>query len=284
VRATRVARIAGRSSSENGGTTFNHAAASRTHAEAVDQRSEHPATTSDTERQAHRLRNSILSAAALLAVLLLVVLALAGIGLTVGLGGSRGGAVDGLPPTAVALATLLFILLLSRLTSHAAIEQRHGSLSRSLRRTAAWVGDTQAILRKPDWRQLGSVSYVVLDIAALWACLRAVGITAPVLALVVGYQLGYLANILPVPGGVGVLDGGLVGALLLYGLPAGQTAAAVLLYHAIALLVPTPGGAVAFARLRRAITTRQKPRVLPAGPALVLRSSAPVETLSVSPT
>jgi hypothetical protein len=30
-----------------------------------------------------------------------------------------------------------------------------------------------------------------------------------------GYSIGYLANVLSIPGGVGVLDGGLAGALLL---------------------------------------------------------------------
>ena len=65
-----------------------------------------------------------------------------------------------------------------------------------------------------------------------------------------GYQLGYLANVLPVPGGIGVLDGGLLAALLLYGVPAVPAAAAVLLYHAIALWLPTLGGTIAFARLR----------------------------------
>ena len=59
--------------------------------------------------------------------------------------------------------------------------------------------------------------------AVLWACLRAVGISAPLLALMIGYQLGYLANLVPIPGGVGILDGGLLAALVLYGLPAAPT-------------------------------------------------------------
>jgi hypothetical protein len=50
-----------------------------------------------------------------------------------------------------------------------------------------------------------------------------------------------------------VLEGGLLGALLLYGLPAVPTAAAVVLYHAIALWVPTIGGTFGFVRLRRTV-------------------------------
>ena len=45
-------------------------------------------------------------------------------------------------------------------------------------------------------------------------------------ALMLGYSIGYLANALPVPGGIGVLDAGLVGALLLYGATPADAAAA----------------------------------------------------------
>jgi hypothetical protein len=71
------------------------------------------------------------------------------------------------------------------------------------------------------------------------------------MAVVVGYQIGYLANLLPVPGGIGVLDGGLLGALVLYKLPLAPTAAAVVLYHTIALWLPTLGGTLGFILLRR---------------------------------
>ena len=104
-----------------------------------------------------------------------------------------------------------------------------------------------------DWRVLGSIGYLVFDIAVLWACLRAVGASVPLLALVVGYQVGYLANLVPIPGAIGVLEGGLLGALVLYGLPAAPAAAAVVMYHAIALWVPTLGGTVSFARLRKTV-------------------------------
>lgn len=68
-----------------------------------------------------------------------------------------------------------------------------------------------------------------------------------------GYQIGYLANLVPIPGGVGILKGGMLGALLLYKLPAGPTAAAVVIYHAIALWVPALGGTIGFTRLRRTV-------------------------------
>lgn len=130
---------------------------------------------------------------------------------------------------------------------------RARALGPVLSRTAGWVADTEGIAFTPNWRLLGAIGYLVLDIGALWACLLAVGVSPPLMAIVVGYQVGYLANLLPVPGGIGVLDGGLLGALVLYGLPPAQTAAAVVLYHAIALWVPALGGTFGFVRLRSVV-------------------------------
>jgi hypothetical protein len=67
------------------------------------------------------------------------------------------------------------------------------------------------------------------------------------------YLIGYLGNVLPIPGGVGVLDGGLLGALILYGAHPAVAAAGVLVYHAVALWLPTLLGTAAFLRIRRTI-------------------------------
>lgn len=182
------------------------------------------------------------------------VLAIAGLGVAIGLGTPAKPIAYGLVPAAVGVIGLGFFLLLPVVVHDPAPGARDGRIRLMLRRIVAWVRDTEAIALEPDWRLLGTVGYLLFDIAVLWACLRAVGITPPLFALVVGYQVGYLANLLPIPGGVGVLEGGLLGALLLYGLPAAPTAAAVVLYHAIALWVPALGGTIAFARLRRAVT------------------------------
>jgi uncharacterized membrane protein YbhN (UPF0104 family) len=182
-----------------------------------------------------------------------IVLALAGIGVWLGVGTGRSGPLYGLVPAGAAIAAVGGFVLLPHL--------RGGSPTgriRLLARAGSWVRDTEATALKRDWRLLGAVGYLLFDIAVLWACLRAVGVAAPLLALVVGYQIGYLANLIPIPGGVGVLEGGLLGALLLYGLPPAQTAAAVILYHAIALWIPTLGGALGFARLRAAVASPRR--------------------------
>jgi uncharacterized membrane protein YbhN (UPF0104 family) len=90
--------------------------------------------------------------------------------------------------------------------------------------------------------------------AVLWVAFSAVGTSPPLPALVLGYSIGYLANTLPIPGGIGVLDAGLSGALLLYGAAPDHVFAAVLVYHAIAFWIPSVGGLIAYARLRPRLT------------------------------
>ena len=83
----------------------------------------------------------------------------------------------------------------------------------------AWIGhigvgvhDAWRTLLAPRWRLAGALGYLWFDIAALWAVFAATGHVPPVAALVLGYLIGQLANALPVPGGIGVLDAGLAGA------------------------------------------------------------------------
>jgi uncharacterized membrane protein YbhN (UPF0104 family) len=184
-----------------------------------------------------------------------IVLIIAGLGVWVGIGSARTGFVHGLVPALGAGAAMAFFVLLpviARRVPGRRAKAVIGALS-------AWVKSAEATAFTPDWRVLGAVGYLLFDIAVLWACLKAVGDTPPLLALVAGYQIGYLANLVPIPGGLGVLEGGLLGALLLYGLPAAPTAAAVILYHAIALWVPTVGGTYAFTRLRQSVAQRRAP-------------------------
>ncbi len=194
------------------------------------------------------------------------VLGLGGVGLLAGLGHTHASFIYGLIPAVVAFAGIAFFLVLPRLTGESRLigesgrRREQSRVGGALARAATWVRDTEEVAFTLNWRLLGTVGYLVFDIAVLWACLRALGVNAPIVALVLGYQIGYLANLVPIPGGLGVLEGGLLGALLLYGLPAAPTAAAVVLYHAIALWVPTLGGTVGFARLRGALAA-QRPRV-----------------------
>jgi uncharacterized membrane protein YbhN (UPF0104 family) len=132
-------------------------------------------------------------------------------------------------------------------------------LSRSpQRRWPSWLVDLAAgidrargSVRRPSWRLLGAVGYLGFDIAALGATFAAAGRPIAPAPLVLGYLIGYLANLIPVPGGFGVLEGGLAGCLIAYGAPPTQAAAAVVVYHAIAFWIPSLGGLAGFALLRR---------------------------------
>jgi uncharacterized membrane protein YbhN (UPF0104 family) len=130
---------------------------------------------------------------------------------------------------------------------------------RWLVKTGQVVRDSIAELRAPTWRLAGAVAYLWCGIAVLWVCFRALGHAPPVSVVTLGFLIGYLGNLIPVPGGVGVLDGGIAGALILYGVSPATAAAAALAYHAIVLWIPTLLGTIAFLRLRR---TLDEPLVL----------------------
>jgi hypothetical protein len=108
------------------------------------------------------------------------------------------------------------------------------------------IREAERELLRPHWQLLGAVGYLGFDIAVLGLACAAVGHPLGVPPLVLAYIIGYAANALPVPGGIGVLEGGLVGALVLYGAPVMPATAAVLLYHTIAFWIPSMGGAMAY--------------------------------------
>ena len=141
-----------------------------------------------------------------------------------------------------------------------------------LAQLAAGIGRARHSLRRPSWRLLGAFGYLGFDIAALGATFAAAGHPLPAAPLVLGYLIGYLGNLIPVPGGFGVLEGGLAGALIAYGAPATQATAAVIIYHAIAFWIPTLGGLIGYALLRRrfnrsdAATCGQRSNLQPPGP------------------
>jgi uncharacterized membrane protein YbhN (UPF0104 family) len=120
-------------------------------------------------------------------------------------------------------------------------------------------------LVRPHWRLLGAFGYLGFDIAVLGLTCAGVGYPVPAPALVLAYVIGYAANALPVPAGIGVLEGGLVGALVLYGVPAMPATAAVLLYHTIAFWIPSLGGAIAYALTEIERRTDARPARAPGG-------------------
>lgn len=122
----------------------------------------------------------------------------------------------------------------------------HTRVPASARAVAASLRGAWDALLNPHWRMLGAAAFLCLDMGALWAACRATGHPLGVLALAVAYFIGYLATMIPMPAGLGVLDSGLAGALVLYGFSPAASVGAVLVYHAIAVWVPGLGGLVAW--------------------------------------
>ena len=91
------------------------------------------------------------------------------------------------------------------------------------------------------------------DIAVLWACFEAFGDAPLVRVIIVAYFVGMLANTLPLPGGVGGVDGGMVGALIAFGVEPELALIAVLGYRGFAFWLPIVPGAVAYLGLRRTV-------------------------------
>jgi uncharacterized membrane protein YbhN (UPF0104 family) len=124
------------------------------------------------------------------------------------------------------------------------------------------VREAGRVLRRRDWRVIaGSIGYWAFDNAVLWACLHAFGESPPVTLVLMGYLIGQLGGLLPIPGGIGGIDGGLIGALVVYGLPAAAAAAAVLAYRVILFWLPLVLGGAAFRSLLRGLEDPDRPDI-----------------------
>jgi len=105
----------------------------------------------------------------------------------------------------------------------------------------------------------GSFFYMAFDIAALGFAFAAVGHAPSLGTLVLGYLIGQLGNLIPLPGGIGGTEGALVGVFALYGVNVSDAAAAVLVYRLFQLAIPALLGAPAFVILRRRLIREDKP-------------------------
>jgi uncharacterized protein (TIRG00374 family) len=147
------------------------------------------------------------------------------------------------------------------------LEPRLGGLTRRNRRLAGWVrrlATAPALLsggvhfawqklRRPDLAMVGTVSWWGFNIAVLYAAFRAFGNAPPVAVLIQAYFVGMLANLLPLPGGIGGVDGGMIGALVAFGVSGSLALIAVLVYRLFAFWLPTIPGAIAYFQLRRTV-------------------------------
>jgi uncharacterized protein (TIRG00374 family) len=163
-------------------------------------------------------------------------------------------------PATMAVATLVGLPLAARALA------RHGAqrAAGKLRTVAVSIheGTTEAgrLLRSGDpLLYAGAVGYWLFDNLVLLAAFHAFGVSPEVIVVLMAYLVGQLGGALPIPGGLGGIDGGLLGALIVYGIDPAQAAAAVLLYRVVLFWVPLVLGVPAFASLRRGLDRAERP-------------------------
>ncbi len=109
------------------------------------------------------------------------------------------------------------------------------------------------LVRTKDPKLLGAIGWWGFDIAVLWACFHAFGHPPPQAVIVMCYFIGMLGNTLPLPGGIGGVDGGMIGAFTAFGVNAELAVVSVLAYRAFAFWLPTIPGAIAYLQLRKTV-------------------------------
>jgi uncharacterized membrane protein YbhN (UPF0104 family) len=169
-------------------------------------------------------------------------------------------------PAAAATLVIAVVLFLPRIGPGPAPGPDASRLRRLLAsaRQALLGGIAEAVqlLRERDRQVLaGSIGYWAFDNAVLWATFHAVGYSPAISIVLMGYLIGQLGGLLPIPGGLGGIDGGLLGTLVVYGTPVAATVAAVLAYRLILFWLPLVVGAIAFLSLRRGLNDPDRPEL-----------------------
>ena len=175
-------------------------------------------------------------------------------------------------PAAGALLVIAAVLVVPRLGVGAPVSADARRVRKALREVRkALVGGTAEAVQIVRSRNLlviaGSLGYWAFDNAVLWATFQAFDFSPPITVILMGYLIGQLGGLLPLPGGLGGIDGGLIGALIVYGTPAAATTAAVLVYRVILFWLPLLVGAAAFISLRRGLNSPDRPELCVVPPA-----------------
>jgi len=145
--------------------------------------------------------------------------------------------------------------------------RRGGRLARIAQRLAnapaafsAGMREAMCHVRERDPALLGAVAYWGFNIAVLWACFHAFGEPPALGVIIMGYFVGFLGNLLPLPGGIGGVDGGMIGAFAAFGVPISLVVPAVLAYRIFTFWLPTIPGAIAYFQLRRTVARWREER------------------------
>lgn len=118
---------------------------------------------------------------------------------------------------------------------------------------ASGVRTAMELIRSRDVGLLGALAWWGFDVSVLWAMFHAFGSTPQFTVIWMAYFVGMLGNLLPLPGGLGGVEGGMIGAFAAFGVNLELAVLAVLSYRAISFWLPTFPGAVAYFQLRRTV-------------------------------
>jgi uncharacterized membrane protein YbhN (UPF0104 family) len=221
----------------------------------------------------------------LLYVIYAAVVLLDGIGLGTGLLPGGGSFAITIVPAAV--AAILFAVGGAMALLPGDIERRLARWAAGAGRLEHWVARAATVpamaasgvrtaielIRSRDPGLLGAPAWWGFDICVLWACFHAFGGAPPFTVILMSYFVGMVGNLLPLPGGLGGVEGGMIGAFAAFGVNLDEAVLAVLAYRAISFWLPTLPGAVAYFQLRRTVARWRSEQAAP-------KSSAakPIET------
>jgi uncharacterized membrane protein YbhN (UPF0104 family) len=201
----------------------------------------------------------------LLYVIFAASLLLDGIGLGIGLFPGGGSFAITIVPAIV--AAVLFAVAGAMALLPGDLERRLNRWATGSGRAAHWVARAVTVpalassgvrtaidlIRSRDPGLLGAIAWWGFDISVLWAMFHAFGSAPPFTVIWMAYFVGMLGNLLPLPGGLGGVEGGMIGALAAFGVQLDLAVVAVLSYRAISFWLPTLPGVVAYFQLRRTV-------------------------------
>ena len=188
-----------------------------------------------------------------------------GIGLAIGLFPGGGSFAITIVPAIV--AAILFLATGAMALLPGDVERRLWRWASGSGRLARWVASGVTVpalaasgvrtaiglIRAREVGLLGAVAWWGFDISVLWAMFHAFGSPPPFTVIWMAYFVGTLGNLLPLPGGIGGVEGGMIGAFAAFGVNFDLAVLAVLSYRAISFWLPTIPGAIAYLQLRRTV-------------------------------
>ncbi len=202
-----------------------------------------------------------------------------GIGLGTGLFPGGGSFAITIVPAIV--AAVLFVLAGAMSLLPGDVERRLGRWASGSGRVAHWVARAVTVpalaasgvrtgidlIRARDPGLLGSFVYWGCEICVVWAMFHAFGTPPPFTVIIMAFFVGLLGNLLPLPGGLGGVEGGMIGAFAAFGVQLDLAVVVVLSYRAISFWLPTVPGVVAYFQLRRTVVRWQGDQLGRAGAA-----------------